>query len=141
MSLLDVYNQISSHDAELLEKQAAAIKQAEEEDAAGRIMARGFADELNKLAQNEFPFKAKALPTPGGTVKSQGFAPTPKSMTGGPMKGSLGARPSLKGPGAPGGPGGGGRFTGGNLSMSTGQLAGKKKSGGPRGMGAAGPVR
>ena len=49
-SLTDVYNQISSHDAELLEKQAEQIKIAEEEDAAGRIMARGFADELHKIA-------------------------------------------------------------------------------------------
>lgn len=50
-SLTDVYETISAADAELLEKQAAHIKQAEEEDAAGRIMARGFMDELHKLAQ------------------------------------------------------------------------------------------
>lgn len=50
-SLTDIYDQISAGDAALLEKQAAMIKQAEEEDSAGRIMARGFADELHKLAQ------------------------------------------------------------------------------------------
>ena len=56
-SLTDIYNDISSHDVAYLEKQAAQLqktadleKQAEEEDAAGRITARGFADELNKLA-------------------------------------------------------------------------------------------
>jgi len=50
-NLTEVYNQFASID-EQLEKQASAmVKQAEEEQFAGRIMARGFADELNKLAQ------------------------------------------------------------------------------------------
>ena|SRR5579871_5708675 len=49
-SITEVYEHLSAQDEHYLEKQAAAIKQAEEEDAAGRIMARGFADELAKLA-------------------------------------------------------------------------------------------
>lgn len=50
-TLTDVYNQLILPKQAELEKQAAEmIKQAEEEDAAGRIMARGFADELNKRA-------------------------------------------------------------------------------------------
>ena len=50
-NLTDVYNQFASID-EQLEKQASEmVKQAEEEEFAGRIMARGFADEMNKLAQ------------------------------------------------------------------------------------------
>lgn len=49
-SITEVYEQISAKDQVILEKQAAQLKQAEEEDAAGRIMARGFADELSKLA-------------------------------------------------------------------------------------------
>lgn len=61
-SLTELYNNaLVPLDAEL-EKQAAAeleqyaaeeaemLKEAEEQDAAGRIMARGFADELDKLA-------------------------------------------------------------------------------------------
>nr|MBP9824082.1 hypothetical protein [Thermoanaerobaculia bacterium] len=49
-SLTEVHQAISSKDAELEKQAAVLIKQAEEEDAAGRIMARGFADELHKLA-------------------------------------------------------------------------------------------
>lgn len=67
-SLTELYNNaLVPLDAEL-EKQASAelaqlaaeeeemIKQAEEEDAAGRIMARGFQDELQKLAAGMPPF-------------------------------------------------------------------------------------
>jgi len=54
-SLTELYNQAILPMDEELEKQASELyKQAEEEDAAGRIMARGFADELNKLAQPNF---------------------------------------------------------------------------------------
>lgn len=49
-SLTEVYDHIATKDADLEKQAAVLIKQAEEEDAAGRIMARGFADELNKLA-------------------------------------------------------------------------------------------
>lgn len=52
-SLTDLYNQLIVPQDEELEKQAGEmLKVAEEEDAAGRIMARGFADELNKLASD-----------------------------------------------------------------------------------------
>jgi len=48
--LTDVLNLLNDKDQVILEKQA-QVKLAEaEEDAAGRIMARGFADELTKLA-------------------------------------------------------------------------------------------
>ena len=50
-SIREIYDNISARDAEYLEKQAAAIKLAEEEDAAGRIMARGFADEACRMAK------------------------------------------------------------------------------------------
>ncbi len=49
-SIAEIYEQLSAKDVEYLEKQAAEARVAEEEDAAGRIMARGFADELRKLA-------------------------------------------------------------------------------------------
>lgn len=48
MSLVDLLAVLEQQDEEL-EKQAA------EDDAAGRIMARGFMDELNKLAQMPMP--------------------------------------------------------------------------------------
>src|SRR5690606_23968516 len=81
-SLTEVYEQIQSKDV-ILEKQAAELlKQAEEEDAAGRIMARGFADELAKLAgaydggASAFDTgpKGGALQRPGGTIKSGPFS-------------------------------------------------------------------
>ena len=77
-SLTDVYNQVASHDAELEKQAAVLIKQAEEEDAAGRIMARGFADELNKIAQPQGTFDTLKKPEFGkggfgGTVQSGGY--------------------------------------------------------------------
>ncbi len=85
-SLTDVYNTVASRDADL-EKQAAELyKQAEEEDAAGRIMARGFADELNKLAA---PYTAGENVTDtgpkGGAFKGPGGGGVP--MTGKPATG------------------------------------------------------
>lgn len=50
-SIREIYDNLSAKDAEYLEKHAAAIKVAEEEDAAGRIMARGFADEACRVAK------------------------------------------------------------------------------------------
>jgi len=50
MSLADLFSQMEASD-ETIQKEASELhKQAAEEDAAGRIMARGFMDELNKLA-------------------------------------------------------------------------------------------
>jgi hypothetical protein len=77
--LTDVYNQVASRDADL-EKQAAELyKQAEEEAYAGRITARGFADELQKLARfgENMPETIKSKPgfDLGNAGKSgQGYA-------------------------------------------------------------------
>lgn len=50
-SLTDVYNSLLVPRDEQLAKEASELqKVAEEEDAAGRIMARGFLSELDKLA-------------------------------------------------------------------------------------------
>ena len=49
-NLTDVYNALQQVDEPLIKQAEEMQKLAEEEDAAGRIMARGFADELNKLA-------------------------------------------------------------------------------------------
>lgn len=50
-NLSELYENLSADDAATLEKQAAEIKVAEEEDAAGRITARGFASELRILSE------------------------------------------------------------------------------------------
>ena len=63
-SIAEIYDNLSAKDAELLEKQAAAIKIAEEEEAAGRIMARGFADEARRYM--------KLAWAPGQTVPDTG---------------------------------------------------------------------
>jgi hypothetical protein len=60
-SISEIYENLSARDAEVLEKQAAEIKLAVEEDAAGRIMARGFADEARRYIK-------LAAWTPGSTV-------------------------------------------------------------------------
>jgi len=49
MSLSDLFAQMEGHDDELKKEASELQKQAAEEDAAGRIMARGFMDELTKL--------------------------------------------------------------------------------------------
>jgi len=83
-NLTDIHNQLSAADQVYLEKHAEQIKIAEEEDAAGRIMARGFADELTKLAgpakspltntvpgsTGGFGSSSASIKAPGGTVKS-----------------------------------------------------------------------
>lgn len=97
-SLTDVYNKVASQDAELEKQAAVLIKQAEEEDAAGRIMARGFADELNKIAQ---PFDLGKLNTgdnyklrdkgPGGANQQQQRRQTSQAVAG--QAGGGSARP------------------------------------------------
>jgi len=98
-SLTDLYNQQIVPLDEELEKQAAEMwKQAEEEDAAGRIMARGFADELSKLAapnltggvvqlnkNNEYSVAGQKLS--GGPSQTKANWPMSK-MTGGNTKSS-----------------------------------------------------
>ena len=65
-SLTELYDTLLVPADQELEKQASHIyKQAEEEDAAGRIMARGFADELDKIA-------AKCGPKYGGGEGMEG---------------------------------------------------------------------
>jgi hypothetical protein len=72
--LTDVYNQVASRDADL-EKQAAELyKQAEEEAYAGRITARGFADELQKLAagsSHPYGVKNPTVPIQSNTKPAQ----------------------------------------------------------------------
>jgi hypothetical protein len=85
-TLTDLYNNAIVPMDQELEKQAAELwKQAEEEDAAGRIMARGFADELNKLAEGP------ALPSGGFRPSSGGrrgaATETPKGAAGSPSFG------------------------------------------------------
>lgn len=71
-TLTEVYEKVASQDVELEKQAAELVKQAEEEDAAGRIMARGFADELSKLAESPF-----ALSTPGQTGAGSRYGNTP----------------------------------------------------------------
>ena len=93
-SLTDLYNEaIVPMDVELEKQATEMVKQAEEEDAAGRIMARGFADELNKIAGNEPPSPTRtatplAVPGGGGTVKSAPYQTMGQSKAG-PSTGQL----------------------------------------------------
>lgn len=122
-SLSEVYENISARDQEILEKQAAEKLAALEEEAAGRIMARGFMDELNKLAQDAFGGTTPAAPKAPKmqTIKSNpGSAGSmnPKS-TGAGM--SLGGR-SASAPPTPAQPksvtlGAGGMATGGGKQV------------------------
>ncbi len=49
-NLTDVYEMLQRADEPMIKQAEELQKIAEEEDAAGRLMARGFVDELNKLA-------------------------------------------------------------------------------------------
>lgn len=78
-SITEIYESLSARDAVLLEKQAAQFKLAEEEDAAGRLMARGFADELSKLAN----MPGQAVPeAPNDLGAVRNFKLGPKGATG-----------------------------------------------------------
>jgi hypothetical protein len=63
MSLVDVLNYLESSDEEMQKEASEMEKIAAEEEAAGRITARGFMDELNKLAA-EMKFKGDTV-SPG----------------------------------------------------------------------------
>jgi hypothetical protein len=52
MELTQIHEMIVEADAGEMAKVAVALEKVAEEDAAGRIMARGFMDELNKLAED-----------------------------------------------------------------------------------------
>lgn len=64
MSLVDILEQLDAVDEEM-------TKEAAEQDAAGRIMARGFMDELNKLAQTTTLPATKDLPKRKITHRAQ----------------------------------------------------------------------
>jgi len=51
MSLANFLNELEAQDEEMNKEAEKMNKLAAEEEAAGRIMARGFVDELNKLAE------------------------------------------------------------------------------------------
>jgi hypothetical protein len=68
-NLTDVYNQFASIDDELEKQASEMVKQAEEEQFAGLIMARGFADEMNKLAGDGVVDMGK-----GKTIPSKSYA-------------------------------------------------------------------
>lgn len=87
MSLVDFLNQMEESEAEF-EKQAA------EEEAAGRIMARGFMDELDKIAgpidwlKRKFGFgQKKPVPAPQPKFKpGSGYKPAPTFAPKKPLK-------------------------------------------------------
>ena len=64
MGLADVHRALEEADgyigAEQYEKYAAEMEKAAEEDAAGRIMARGFLDEITKIAERTLPITGGA---------------------------------------------------------------------------------
>lgn len=75
MSLVDVLSQLEQADEEM-------SKLAAEEEAAGRIMARGFVDELNKLAEDTASWIMSAMPkkTAPKPAPAAPAAPKPKPM-------------------------------------------------------------
>lgn len=93
-SLTDLYNQQIIPLDEELEKQATEmVKQAEEEEYAGRIMARGFADELNKIAGDPLALKYPGK-APGQGTTNLGSLPTSRKSAVPPM----GAKPAAAKP-------------------------------------------
>lgn len=84
MSLVDVLNQLEYVDGEMEKEASEMEKIAAEEEAAGRITARGFMDELNKLAA-------------GMTFKPQKVGPSSAAL---PQKNVGGAVPPPVKPGS-----------------------------------------
>jgi hypothetical protein len=79
MGLVDIHETLSSYDAELEKEAAVEYEKLAEEDAAGRIMARGFMDELQKIAGGDAPGMAGGLGRapmggPAQTIKSKPYA-------------------------------------------------------------------
>ena len=84
MNLTDVHARLVAADKPLMDKTASLRKQAEEEDAAGRIMARGFADELRKLAEDDSSgVDGDANYTAGGPMYGHGGGVHDKAKGGG----------------------------------------------------------
>jgi hypothetical protein len=93
-SLTELYNQQIVPMDEELEKQATEMwKEAEEEDAAGRIMARGFADELDKLAGPQLSGKDVNFSNEQGSTITAGkpSAAKKKAIAGAGKAGILGS--------------------------------------------------
>lgn len=79
MSLVDFLGSMEEQEEEM-------AKLAAEEDAAGRIMARGFMDELNKLAASQWAKKPRTVKGGEGVVRETvptgifaNTSPSPKS--------------------------------------------------------------
>lgn len=72
MSLANLHQSLAVRDREILEKKAAEEYQRGEEEACGQIMARGFMDELTKLADWGMPtpqsIPSKPMQTGGGNT-------------------------------------------------------------------------
>lgn len=113
-----------------LEKQAADLeKVAAEENYCGRIMARGFADELNKIANDMMGYgtgagnKQQQKP-PAAPVAPARPAPTKLAPDFG---GSVGLKPrGIKAPSVPSIPEGKGKFGKGSTIGVAGQIKGPK---------------
>lgn len=78
MSLADLYEVMASNDEEMSKEASELEKIAAEENAAGRIMARGFMDELNKLAA--LPANLVQQARAAGRSAASGSAPAMKPV-------------------------------------------------------------
>ena len=80
MSLSELYESMAAHDEDLVKQAQEHEKLAAEENAAGRIMARGFMDELHKLAGDQLGAmnEVKDAPLPLGAIKKKVEVPKVK---------------------------------------------------------------
>ncbi|MHC4644900.1 MAG: hypothetical protein ACYTBJ_05330 [Planctomycetota bacterium] len=74
MSLADLYEKIATVDVEAEQERTELEKLAAEEDAAGRITARGFMDELNKLAAAMGPLPGMKAMAPQAAKAGAAYA-------------------------------------------------------------------
>ena len=121
-SLTEFYDtQLVPLDAEL-EKQAAEMeKQAAEENYCGRIMARGFADELNKIANDMMRYGT------GAGKKQQQKPAAPPPIPAPDFGGSVGLKPrGIKAPSVPSIAEGKGKFGKGSTIGVAGQIKAPK---------------
>lgn len=77
MSLVDFLDQLEAADEEMQKEASEYEKLAAEEEAAGRIMARGFMDELDKLAQR---MPGQSLPPAASHTMKPMPAPKPAKL-------------------------------------------------------------
>ena len=66
MSLTDLYNEMTTIDKQMEKEAEEMYKISAEEEAAGRFVARGFIDEINKLAQQMPRTPTMMVPPPKG---------------------------------------------------------------------------